>query len=143
MREIDFPALYKRFQKANQWIGNYLFFYPTSQKGNLKKIKPNRLFNFLRKAGEFILDKKIGDGLEFLLKKFQERRIKKDPLTYQSGGRVVFNDKQLEFHPDSPEKRILEKYNQKMRQLGLIELGQEKDSGLTPSQNQFNPGLTI
>ncbi|MCG2809108.1 MAG: hypothetical protein L6275_02090, partial [Candidatus Portnoybacteria bacterium] len=68
--------------------------------------------------------------LELLLKRFQEGRIKKDPLTNQKGGRVFFNDEQLEFHPVSPEKLILEKYNQKIRQLRLSELGEEKDSGL-------------
>ena len=72
-------------------------------------------------------DKKVGDGVEFILKKIQARRIN----PYQPGGRVVFDDRQLEFHPDSPEKWILEKYNQKMKELGLAELGQERDSGLT------------
>lgn len=124
-------TLYRRFQKANKWIKDYLVFYPNAQKGYLKKIRPNEFLDFLRKIREIILDGVIGNGVEFILKKFQERRIRKDPLTYQAGGRVVFNDKQLEFHPDSPEKWILEKYNQKMKELGLIELANEKDSGLT------------
>ncbi|MBL7155238.1 MAG: hypothetical protein ISS88_01910 [Candidatus Portnoybacteria bacterium] len=125
------PGLYKRFQRANQWLKDYLVFYPQSQQGYLRQIKPNQFFAFSRKLREFILDKRVGDGLEFILKKIQARRISQDPLTYQSGGRVVFNDKQLEFHPDSPEKGILEKYNQKMKELGLADLAQEKDSGLT------------
>jgi len=124
-------ALYKRFQKANKWIKDYLVFYPNAQKGYLKEIKPNQFLVFFGKIREIILDKAIGDGIEFILKKFQQRRIRKDHLTYQAGGRVVFNDKQLEFHPDSPEKWILGKYNQKMEELGLIELANEKDSGLT------------
>ncbi len=124
-------TLYKQFQRANKWIKDYLVFYPEEQNGYLKKIKPNQSFYFLREIREIILDKSIGNGVEFILKKFQQRRIKKDPLTYQAGGRVVFNDKQLEFHPDSPEKWILEKYNQEMEELGLIELANEKDSGLT------------
>jgi predicted nucleotidyltransferase len=126
----DIP-LYKRFQEANQWIGDYLVFYPISQRGYLRKIGSNQWFTFFRKCREFILDRRFGDAIEFILKKFQERRIKKDPLTYQSGGRVVFNDSQLEFHPDSPEKKVLKKYNQKMNELGLVELGREDDSGLT------------
>lgn len=122
--------LYNQFQRANQWVKDYLVFYRKSQRGHLKQITSNQFLSFSRKIREFVLDKKIGNGLEFILKKFQERRIRKDPLTYQAGGRVVFNDKQLEFHPDSPERWILEKYNQKMNQLGLGELGQEEDSGL-------------
>ncbi len=124
------PQIYNQFQKANRWIGDYLVFYPKSQEGYLKKTKSNRFLVSLRKIREFILDNKIGDGFEFFLKKFQERRIKKDPLTYQVGGRVVFDDRQLEFHPDSPERWILEEYNQRMSQLGLTEMGQEEDSGL-------------
>jgi predicted nucleotidyltransferase len=124
-------GLYKQFQRANQWLKDYLVFYLQSKKGYLRKIKPNQFFTSSRKLRESILDKKVGDALEFILKRFQARRIKKDPLTYQSGGRVVFNDEQLEFHPDSPEKGVLEKYNQRMRELDLAELGQEKDSGLT------------
>lgn len=121
------PGLYKKFQRANQWLKKYLVFYPTAQKGHLREIKTNQFFTFLKKIREFILDNRIGDGVEFILKKIQSRRI----VTYQPGGRIVLNDKQLEFHPDSPEKRILENYNQKMEKLGLTELSHEKDSGLT------------
>jgi len=121
------PGLYKKFQRANQWLGKYLVFYPAGQKGYLRKIKNNQFFTFLRKFRESILDNRIGDVVEFILKKIQARRIN----PYQPGGRVVFDDRQLEFHPDSPEKWILEKYNQKMKGFGLAELGQEKDSGLT------------
>jgi len=123
-------GLYNQFQRTNQWLKDYLLFY-SSGESNLRKIKPNQFFNLLRKSREFFLDRWLGNRIESILKKIQTKRIKKDPLTYQSGGRVVFNDQQLEFHPDSPEKGILEKYNQKMMELGLIELAKEKDSGLT------------
>ena len=130
MWEENPPWLYKQFQKANSWIRNYLFFYPFAKKGYLKRVKPSHLLGFFRKAIELILDNRVGNKLELLLKRFQEGRIKKDPLTNQKGGRVFFNNEQLEFHPVSPEKLILERYNKKMRQLGLSELGKEKDSGL-------------
>jgi len=125
------PLLYKQFQKANSWVGDYLFLYPFTEEGYLRRIKTNRLLSFIRKTIESILDNRVGNALELLLKEFQKRRIAKDPLTNQKGGRVIFNDRQLEFHPVSPEKLILEKYNKKMRQLGLTEFGEEKDSGLT------------
>jgi len=121
--------LYKKFQKANQWVSEYLTF-PIAQKGYLKEIKSNIFFKDIRKLREFFLDGTVGNFVELVLKKIQQARIKKDPLTYQSGGRVVFSDSQLEFHPNSPEKWILKKYNQKMKKLGFEELGQEKDSGL-------------
>ncbi len=123
-------GLDNKFQKSNQWIKDYLFFYSDNKGGYLKTVKDNQFFNSVRKFKESILDRRIGNIIEFLFKRFQEKRIKKDPLTYQAGGRVIFNDQQLEFHPDSPEKWILEKYNDKMKKLGFPELGQEADSGL-------------
>jgi len=124
-------GLYKKFQKANQWINNYLVNYPIIEKGYLTTIESNKLFKFIRKFREKILDTWFGNVLEYFLKKIQEGKIRKEPLTYKAGGRVIFNDKQLEFHPDSPEKRILERYNKKIIKLGFKELGVEKDSGLT------------
>jgi hypothetical protein len=47
-----------------------------------------------------------------------------------SGGRATFNDMELEFHPSSPEKGILEKYNATLAALSINRL--EKDSGLVP-----------
>ncbi|OIO52089.1 MAG: hypothetical protein CO003_00335 [Candidatus Portnoybacteria bacterium CG_4_8_14_3_um_filter_44_15] len=125
-------GLYRQFQKQNNWLNDYLLFYPSENKGYLKKIQLSRLAAFLRKLREFILDGKLGDKLELFLKKIQAERIKKDPLTYRAGGRVVVDDSQLEFHPDSPEKNILEKYNRKIKRLGFDETDLEKDSGLTP-----------
>jgi len=123
-------SLYRKFQRANRWLNKYLAFYPGHQQRHLREVKTSRLFNSVRRLREFVLDNRLGDTLEFALKKIESQRIKKDPLTYQTGGRVVFDDNQLEFHPDSPEKGILERYNQKMKELGLAEMGEEKDSGL-------------
>jgi len=123
-------GLYHKFQKANKWIGQYLVNYSINQKGYLTRLESNQFLGLIRKFREWILDNWFGDLLEFFLKKVQEKKIKKEPLTFKSGGRVSFDDQQLEFHPDSPEKNILERYNQKMKELGLAELGNEKDSGL-------------
>ena len=123
-------GLYRKFQKANKWINQYLVNYSISQKGYLNIVKDNKLLISIRKFKEWILNTWYGDLLESFLKKIQEKRIREEPLTFKSGGRVSFDDQQLEFHPDSPEKNILEKYNQKMEKLGLGELGKEKDSGL-------------
>ncbi|MFH1461248.1 MAG: hypothetical protein ABIF84_02410, partial [Patescibacteria group bacterium] len=123
--------IYQKFQKANLWLNSYLVNYPISEQGYLTALKGNKFLKAIRRLRQFILDTWLGNRLEFFLKEFQQRRIRKDPLTHKPGGRVVFNDEQLEFHPDSPEKRILEKYNQKIKELGFEELEQEKDSGLT------------
>lgn len=124
------PCIYQQFQKDNQWIKNYLNFYPQEQIGYQQTIKQNTILNLFRKIPEMMLDNIAGDGLENILRKIQTKRIKKDKLTYKSGGRIIFNDQQLEFHPDSPEKRIIEQYNAKLINLGLPELAKENDSGL-------------
>ena len=124
-------GMYKKFQKANSWIKEYLVNYPLEQKGYLTTIKPISYFQFIKIFREKIFDTWFGNILEYILRKIQESKIREEPLTYKSGGRVIFNDKQLEFHPDSPEKKILEKYNKKMKKLELEELSNEKDSGLT------------
>ncbi len=124
-------GLYRKFQKANAWIKEYLVNYPREQKGYLNVLKTSWFFNSEAQFKEWILDTWLGDKLESFLRNFQVKRIKKDSLTYKLGGRVVFNDDQLEFHPDSPEKNILEKYNQKMKELGFEEMAHQRDSGLT------------
>ncbi len=124
-------GMYKKFQKANSWINDYLFNYPIIEKGYLTTIKSVYFFGVIRRFRENFFNTWFGNVLEYFLRKIQERKIRKEPLTYKSGGRVIFNDKQLEFHPDSPENKILEKYNNKMKKLGFKELGMEKDSGLT------------
>jgi len=119
-----------QFQKTNQWLLDYLFFYPFQTRGFIKNIKRSVFLNKARRYKEMILDTSVGDWLEKKLRKKQEQRIKKDPMTLKPGGRVVFNDNQLEFHPDSPEKGVLEKYNKKLEEIGLAALGHQKDSGL-------------
>jgi len=130
--ELD-GLFYQNFQQANQWIqGRVLAAIPPRHALglNLRKIRYSFFLNMTRKFKEKILNSWLGDWAEQALKNIQVRHIKKDPLTYKKGGRVIFNDRELEFHPDSPEKWILEKYNQKMQALDFPELGQEKDSGL-------------
>ena len=118
------------FQKANLWIKDYLYFYPPIQNQNQKFIKSNKILKSLAKFGEFLLDGKIGNRIEKFLKNIQLNHIERHPLRRKKGGRIVADDFQLEFHPDSPEKEILEKYNEKISALGFPEFGREKDSGL-------------
>lgn len=119
------------FQRKNSWIKDYLYFYPLIQNQNQKFIKPNLILKTFAKFGEILLNGGIGDKAEKIFKKIQLKHINRHPLRHKKGGRIVADDFQLEFHPDSPEKEILEQYNKKMIQLGFSELGQEKDSGLS------------
>ncbi len=135
--------LVDRFCEANSWIKEYIpkfSIFPglasaRPRAGNfqfsMKSQIPNSKFpNFIKKTGEKILDTRFGDWLEAFLRKYQLRRINNYHLTHKPGGRVKADDESLEFHPDSPELRIIERYNKTMQKLGFPELGKERDSGL-------------
>ncbi len=118
-------GIYNRFQFENRWAGNYLYFYNLEKLNNRQKIKNNNLFKFIRKFQEIILNTFIGTILEGVFKFFQVAHIKRSKLLNQEKGRIIFNDTQLEFHPDSPQGEILDKYNHNLKLLSLDI--QEKD----------------
>jgi hypothetical protein len=97
----------------------------------LGKVFPNFFLSGICKTGEFVLNSFLGNKIESWAKKYQQKRIKNNPTTYELGGRVVFNDTELEFHPHSFEAFAIDKYNKKLKQLGIISRIEEKDSGLT------------
>ncbi len=130
--------IFKQFQKANSWIGEYLLFWPEASRRypgmsptkNLRAIKSNKVLISLAKFLEIVLNDKIGNFFEKKLAKYERARIEKDPLKEKPGGRIVANDTQLEFHPNSPEVRIIQGFNARMKKLGFLELACQKDSGL-------------
>ncbi|HUT96235.1 MAG TPA: nucleotidyltransferase domain-containing protein [Candidatus Paceibacterota bacterium] len=121
-------SIYNKFQQENNWINNYLAFYDFQKLKNQQSIKINSFLRFIARAKEIVLNTFIGNILEKLLRFFQKRHIKKHSSQNQGEGRIVANDNQLEFHPDSPEAGIIDKYNQKMLELGFKI--NEKNSGL-------------
>lgn len=122
--------IYEKFQKANRWVKDYLIFWPEMEIEHFKILKTNSFFRGFAKVGEMSLNNWFGNLLEKLFKRVQKRSIEKDPLTQKKGGRVTIDDTQLEFHPDSPERQTLDKYNKNMLYLGVEELSKEPDSGL-------------
>lgn len=135
----DEDSLLDKFLKANSWVGEYVRGWPTIKNSKSEilnskqfQISKSKIQSFIKRLGEKILDTKFGNLIEKVLRKYQLRRIKNYPLTYKPGGRIVADDESLEFHPDSPELRIIERYNKKMIELGFAELAIEKDSGLRP-----------
>jgi predicted nucleotidyltransferase len=122
--------LFQQFQKENLWVKNYLVFWLNAKAGNLRMIKKNKILVSFAKFSEAVLNNRAGNLIENTLGKWQEKRIKADPLFKKPGGRITADKNQLEFHPESHEVRIVKKFNQKMRDLGLSELANQKDSGL-------------
>lgn len=122
-------ALFKKFYGENIWLNKYVYNFRLAESFVLRKIKPSLVLAAFSKIAEKILDSFLGDWLEGIFKHFQQKRIKNNPATYESGGRVVFNDSELEFHPRSFEKILLAKYNEGLKKMGIF-AGEEKDSGL-------------
>ncbi|MEK7659053.1 MAG: hypothetical protein AAB338_00115 [Patescibacteria group bacterium] len=117
-----------QFCTANSWVGEYVRGWPEAIRNpkfkilNPKQIQNSKILNLIKKTSEIILDTKAGGWLETILKKYQLRRINSCHLTYKPDGRVKADDESLEFHPDSPELKIIEKYNKKIIELGFKDL---------------------
>jgi predicted nucleotidyltransferase len=125
--------LYKEFQRQNSsWIKSYLANYPIEYIPMKRYIRSHKAFEVLRKAIEGILNTRLGDLLEIWLGGMQAKKISSNPKTSAPGGRVRYSDMALEFHPESKERIIIQKLNQRLIEYGLSELADEKDSGLNP-----------
>lgn len=124
-------GVFDRFYNQNTWLNKYIYNFKPAQEFVLSKIHFNSLLSGIGSVGEFILDSRLGDKIENLAKRYQQKRIKNNPTTYESGGRVVFNDNELEFHPHSFESFAIDEYNNGLKKLGIIVHNEEKDSGLT------------
>ena len=126
------PELIDKFYASNLWLNNYIYNFAVQKYFVRRSIKPDKIFLFFAKLIELILSSRFGDFIERGLRYFQQKMIRENPVTYRSGGRVVFTDDELEFHPRSFENTVLEKYKAGLKKLGIISYMEEKDSGLTP-----------
>lgn len=123
-------GIFSRFYAENIWLNKYVYNFKPAEEFVLRKVSRNFLLSLVGRTGEFVLNSSLGDKFENWIKKFQQKRIKNNPATYERGGRVIFNDSELEFHPRSFESVAIDKYNKKLKQLGIIPNIEEKDSGL-------------
>ncbi len=117
----------ENFWKENKpWVEKFLWHWDWPSGYQKRAVRGSRFLQWLKFIREKILDSTgLADWLEKLARYFQLRRI-----NTSLPGRVVANDRQLEFHPFSAEKEILEKYNQSITTLRDFNLYKEKDSGL-------------
>jgi len=120
------------FLMANRWINDYILWGSGRYYQDIRRMPMVLWKKTLRSLFELLLIV-LGGGvvLEKILRRWQIRHIKKDPLIYKKGGRVVADMSQIEFHPDSPEKQHLESYNRQLISLKLFSSEPEHDSGLT------------
>ena len=120
--------LFKKFREKNNWVSYFVYNW-TNLNSNNKKLTLG-FVGMIASVGEHLLNNRFGDWLEKLARKYQYQRIVKNPMTKQRGGRVVFNDDHLEFHPNSIEQEIITKHNERLVGLGLSNFAHEKNSGL-------------
>ena len=122
--------LFENFYASNLWLNKYVYNFRAENNFVRRSIKLNMTLRSLAVLGEFVLNNQLGDLLENFLKKYQHHRISSNPITYEKGGRTVFNDQELEFHPHSFEAKAIDHYNRALRGLGIVLPQEERDSGL-------------
>ena len=97
--------------QRNQWIKEYRsnsYFLES----NIKEIKDSWFSNRIRKFLEFIFN---SSWLEKILKNWQVKKIKNNPLTQKRGGMIIYNDFELSFWPDFENQgpKIFEEFKQR------------------------------
>ncbi len=112
------------FYKANSWLADFaLNFNILSRQHDItlsegKKILGRSfLARFKSAVWETILNSKLGDWLENRAKRWQMKRIEKHRKQDPPGGRVVYNDNCLEFHPGSVEEEVIKNYESRIKKL--------------------------
>lgn len=125
---ITTGGVLEKFIASNRWARSYCYnFRPATA---YREVKTSRVLLAFARTGEAVLNNFLGDLLEKMLKAFQQKRIKNNPATYESGGRIIFTDKELEFHPRSFERVVIDNYNQGLKRFDVLGVV-ESDSGLT------------
>ncbi len=128
--DADNIKTFQEFQKNNIWIKNYVQNYNLSELRFSTSVGKNRALSFIAKIFESILSGKIGDYFEKTLSRIQIAKIKKNPSFKNKNGRITISDDQLEFHPKLQEKVIIPEFNKRMKELGLLEFANQKESGM-------------
>ena len=117
-----------RVREANRWVTDFVA-VPMDTEFRRRSVAPSRPLAVVRRAMEAVLDTFIGGILESAVRKWMQRRIAREPATHGKGGRVVADDRELEFHPHSFEAVALSRYNASLTRLGMGQYA-EHDSGL-------------
>jgi hypothetical protein len=120
--------LLTEFYRKNNWIRGYLWNFKVPNRLQKKEVRDSWFFLGVAKTTELLTSNWLGDQLERIFRWWQQKRIEENPATYESGGRVIFNNQELEFHPRSFESKLINSYNNKMNWFGVGV--DEQDSGL-------------
>ncbi|TRZ78079.1 nucleotidyltransferase domain-containing protein [bacterium] len=124
------------FRQANQWVKKY---FPYSDgvvsddaisceyKGTVRSQLSDHSYTAwhsgtqragIKKILEFILGGFLGNVFEWVVRKIQTMK-QSSSRKNDVGGRIILSDSELEFHPDSPEGGVMEKFQQRLCELGV------------------------
>ncbi len=118
--ELGDKNILKDFYEANRWMGDYLANFSADNLCHSKiNLKLAYFWHFCKKIKEFVLSGFIGDIFEAIAKKIQIYFIERNPLTKNNFEKnlIKYSDLSLEFHPDSAEEIIAEKYKKRLNEL--------------------------
>lgn len=127
-------GLPESFYSANLWINKYVYNFRPSKKMLIPQGILSAVLSSMSGFGELVLGTFMGEWLERGLKAWQQKRIKNNPATHETGGRVLFTDDHLEFHPRSFEAVLISRYNEGVKNAGIVPHIPEQDSGLNSTQ---------
>lgn len=120
----------ERFFTQNLWINKFVYRIRPSLYSRRKRVESSRWLQWVARTGERFLAGSVGDLLERVARKYQQKRINANPLTHAPAGRIINNDKELEFHPHSSEPAIIATFNKHLHAIGVGPAINEPDSGL-------------
>lgn len=126
----DPDGMVPRLWDANRWAGDWLAHgLPETTQTVRRLMRRSGFLTLVRRVFEVVLSGPPGNALEAVLRRWQQRRIVREPATHARGGRVIADGRELEFHPHSAERAVLARYNAATAAMGMP--AHEKDSGLT------------
>jgi hypothetical protein len=123
------PTVAGKFFAENLWINKYVYNFTPHQHVIRRTVRPSEFLRSIAGTIEFMGRATLGTICERWARDYQQGRIARNPATHAPGGRVIYTSHELEFHPHSFERVILDHYNKTTRHL-TISLNPEPDSGL-------------
>ncbi|MDO8495456.1 MAG: hypothetical protein Q7S32_02960 [bacterium] len=113
------------FWRENTWIENYLQNWEHLDGYQYRHIQENKFLQKIASLAEVVLNFMFRGKLENWARALQRSRVQ-----LNLPGRITMSDQQLEFHPNSAEGRILQKYNKTIDSWKEFGSYLELDSGL-------------
>lgn len=102
-----------------------------------KRVPRSTVLRCIQRGGELLLSGKVGDTVERIAERLQQRRMYRGNVPARFPGRVIVAPNHVEFHPESPEAILVEEFRKRARAAGLGEFASLPDSGLTQNPSFF------